>query len=87
MQQSAMSVISTMWDRQVLNWKMMTTSRINDQAALKLHYANKNSTSSKNFEEAYSITFTDSTSNHTNLGYLVNLLKTNVSTSKTILLF
>ena len=63
------------------------TIETNDQAALKLHYANKNSTSSKNFEEAYSITFTDSTSNHTNLGYLVNLLKTNVSTSKTILLF
>ena len=66
MQQSAMSVISTMWDRQVLNWKMMTTSRINDQAALKLHYANKHPSSIKTFKEAFSITFTGST-NHSKL--------------------
>jgi len=48
----------------------MTTCETNDGAALKLHYANKHPTSSKTFEEAYSITFTDSTSNHTNLDYL-----------------
>ena len=39
----------------------MTTSETNDRAALKFHYANKNSTSSKFFKEAYSITFKDST--------------------------
>ena len=72
-----MSVICTMWDRQLRlfpkdgalkhNIKNMTTSETNDRAALKLHYANKHPTSNKTFEEAYSITFTDSTSNHTNL--------------------
>ena len=71
--------------------EMMNTSKTNDQAALKLHYANKHQTSSKSFEEAYSITFTDSTSNHSNLDYLeskwVNLLQANININKTILSF
>ena len=64
----------------------MTTSETNDQAALKLHYANKHPESSKTFEETYLITFTDSTSNHSNLNYLeskwVNLLKANINLKK-----
>ena len=48
----------------------MTTSETNDRAALKLHYANKDRTSSKTFEKAYSIIFTDLTTNHKNLDYL-----------------
>ena len=69
----------------------MTTSDTNDRVALKLHYANKHQTSSKTFEEAYSISFTDSTSNYTNLDYLksklVNLLEANININKTILSF
>ena len=69
----------------------MTTSETNDRAALKLHYANKHPTSSKTVEEAYSIIFTDSTSNHMNLDHLeskwINLLQANINISKTILRF
>ena len=50
----------------------MASSEANDQAALKLKYANKHPTSSKTFEEGYSITFTDSTNNHSNLDYFEN---------------
>ena len=69
----------------------MTTNETNDQAALKLHYANKHPTSRKTFEEAYLIIFTDSTSNHTNLNYLeskwVNLLQAKINIYKSILPF
>ena len=69
----------------------MTTSKTNDRTAFKLHYVKKHLTSSKAFEEAYSITFTDSTSNHTNLDYLeskwVNLLQASININKTILPF
>ena len=60
------------------NWKNMTTSKTNDRAALKILYANKHPTSSKTFEEAYLLTLTHSSSNHSNIDYLesswVNLL-------------
>ena len=69
----------------------MTTSQKNDQAALKLHYVNKHPTLNKTFEEAYSIIFTDSTSNHSNLDYseskCVNLLQASINKNKTILFF
>ena len=67
----------------------MTTSETNDRTTLKFNYANKHKTSSKTFEEAYSITFIDSTSKYSNLDYLesqwVNLLQANISINKTIL--
>ena len=67
----------------------MTTSKTNDRTTLKFNYANKHKTSSKTFEEAYSITFIDSTSKYSNLDYLesqwVNLLQANISINKTIL--
>ena len=82
---------SQRWCSHRHNWKNMTTSETNDRAALKLHYANKHPTSKKTFEEAYSIIFTDSTSNHTNLDYLeskwVNLLQASININKTILPF
>ena len=66
----------------------MTTSETNDRAALRLHYVNKHPTSKKTFEEAYSIIFTDSTSNHSILDYLeskwVNLLQASTNINKTI---
>ena len=82
---------SQRWCSHRHNWKNMTTSETNDRAALKLHYANKHPTSNKTFEEAYSIIFTDSTSNHLNLDYLeskwVNLLQASININKTILPF
>ena len=69
----------------------MTMSETNDRAELKLRYVNKHPTSNKTFKEAYSIIFTDSTSNHSNLDYLeskwVNLLQASININKTILLF
>ena len=69
----------------------MTTSETSDRTTLKFNYANKHKTSSKTFEEAYSITFTDPKSNHSNLDYLeskwINLLQANININKTILPF
>ena len=61
---------SQRWCSHRHNWKNMTNSETNDRAALKLHYTNKHPTSNKNFEEAYSFIFIDSTNNLTNLDYL-----------------
>ena len=67
----------------------MTTSKT--KAALKLHYANEHPKSSKTFEEAYSTTFKDSTSNHLNFSFLksklVNLLQEFIKINKKYYIF
>ena len=69
----------------------MTNSKTNDQAALKLHDANKYPTLSKTFEEAYSITLTVLKSIHSNLNHLKSkwniLSQENINKDKTILTF
>ena len=97
-----MSVMSTLWDRQLRLFTKGdaltdTTGRTWPPARqmIELH---SNFTMwiniqhwKKTFEEAYSIIFTDLTSNHSNLNYLeskwINLLQASININKTILLF
>ena len=76
MPQSSMSMISTMWtDIYVFFPKVvLSQTHLEVQETIEInayfYYAKKHLTSSKLFEETYSIIFTDSTSNPTNLDYL-----------------
>ena len=69
----------------------MVTSEINDRADLKLHYTKKHPTSTKVFKKAFSITFIDTTKNHSELDILeskwINKLQETININKTVVLF
>ena len=98
MRQSAMSVMSTMWDRQLRLF--LKDSALTDitgrtwppaRQMIELHSNFTMPINIQHREEAYSITFTYLTSNHSNLDYLesklVKLLQENINKNKTILPF
>ena len=82
---------SKRWCSHRHNWKNMVTNEINDKAALKLHYTKKHPTSNKVFKKAFSITFIDTTKNHSELDFLeskwINKLQATININKTILPF
>ena len=82
---------SKRWSSHRHNWKNMVTNEINDRAALKLHYTKKHPTSNKVSKKSFSITFIDTTKNHSELDFLeskwINKLQATININKTILPF
>ena len=62
---------------------------VNDRAVLKLQYAKKHKTSKKDFKEAFSIIFVDTTKNYSDLNFFktkwINKLEATININKTIL--
>ena len=80
---------SQRWNSHRFCWKNTITSETNDRAALKLHYAYKHPKSKKDFKDAYSVVFVDTTANHAGLDFLesrwINYLQATININKTIL--
>ena len=69
----------------------MNKNEVNDRAALKLHYNKNHPTIFKEFENAFTITFLDSSEDQTELDFLeskwTNKLQAKININKTILPF
>ena len=66
----AITSFSQRWYSHRHIWKSTITDKVNDRAALKLHYAKKHKTSKKDLKEAFSIIFLDTTKNYSDLDFL-----------------
>ena len=82
---------SQRWCSHRYNWKNMDKNEVNDRAALKLHYNRNHPTIFIEFENAFTITFLDSSENQTELDFLeskwTNKLQAKININKTILPF